>query len=111
MGERALGEEEGAAGERALGEPLGEEGVVGEGVGPLPLKQSKVDKGQIKCINVYKLCIIKSWYWKGKGFSVTLGMRLRNLRSSSSAAESIKGGVHINVYKLCINLLSAVGIL
>ena len=87
LGGVELGEplgEEGVVGERSLGE----EGVVGEGVGPLPLKQSKVDKGQIKCINVYKLCIIKSWYWKGKGFSVTLGMRLRNLRSSSSAAES-----------------------
>ena len=57
----AVGEEE-VVGEGALPE-LGEErvvgeGAVGEGVGPLPLKQSKVrkrDKGQIKCINV--LCI------------------------------------------------------
>ena len=49
VGERALGEprgEEGVVGERSLGE----EGGVGEGVGLLPLKQSKVDKGQIKCM-------------------------------------------------------------
>ena len=47
-------------------------------------------------------CAMKSWDWKGKGFSVTLGMRLRNLRSSSCAVENKEGGC-INVYKLCKN--------
>ena len=47
------------------------------------------------------------WDWKGKLFTVTLAMRLRNLQSSSCAVES-KGWECINVYKLCINLLSPV---
>ena len=61
-GEGALPE---VGGERALPE-LGEEGVVGEGalpelggegMGPKQSKVRKRDKGQIKCINVYELCI------------------------------------------------------
>ena len=48
---------------------------------------------------------MKSWDWKGKIFSVTLAMRLRNLRSSSCAVER-KGWECINVHKLCITLLS-----
>ena len=56
---------EGVVGEGALPE-LGEEGVVGEGalpelggegMGPKQSKVRKRDKGQIKCINVYELCI------------------------------------------------------
>ena len=50
----------------------------------------------------------KSRGWKGKIFSVTLAMTLRNLRSSSCAVES-KGEECINVCKLCINLLSPLG--
>ena len=47
---------EGVVGEGALPE-LGEEGVGGEGMGPKQSKVRKRDKGQIKCINVYELCI------------------------------------------------------
>ena len=50
----------------------------------------------------------KSRGWKGKIFSVTIAMTLRNLLSSSRAVES-KGEECINVCKLCINLLSPLG--
>ena len=63
-------------------------------------KRQGTDKVHYCSINLLSLVAspMKSWDWKGRSFSVTPAMRLRNLRSSSCAVESNGGSAEMCKY-------------